>query len=116
MRAQSLNTSSRGNRSRWSAWGLFLWLIMTLASAGFSTLRAAPAYRPDRILIKPRTVEDPEERKALGKFHAGHGVRVRREFHRLNGIQELQLPPGTDVPGMIRRYELSGLVEFAEPD
>jgi len=77
---------------------------------------AAPPFRPDRILIKPRAVDAPQERRTLGQFHAANRVQVRREFRRLDGIQELQLPPGSDVPEMIHRYQQSGLVEFAEPD
>jgi subtilisin family serine protease len=76
----------------------------------------APAFRPDRILIKPRAAGNPEQKRTLGRFHTAQGVQVLREFRQLDGIQDLRLPPGHDVLDMVRRYQESGLVEFAEPD
>jgi PKD repeat protein len=82
-----------------------------------TALAAAPNdladFRPDRILIKPKPNGAPRD---LGRFHTRQGVRVIREFPRMEGIQVLQLPPGAQVPAMVDRYQRSGLVEFAEPD
>lgn len=70
---------------------------------------AAPAFRPDRILIKPKPERDPQN---LARFHAAQGVRVLRQFPRIESVQVLELPRGADVATMLRRYQQSGLVAF----
>ena len=95
---------------------LFVAASPAILPAGAAPHDDASPFRPDRILIKPRTTADPQAKRRLDQFHAGQGAQVLREFRRLDGIQEIRLPPGMDVPGMIRRYQESGLVEFAEPD
>ena len=72
-----------------------------------------PAFRADRILIKPNPGGEPQ---SLVRFHAAGNVRVLRQFPGLENIQVLQLPRGAEVPVMVRRYQQSGLVAFAEPD
>ncbi|HKX60771.1 MAG TPA: S8 family peptidase, partial [Verrucomicrobiae bacterium] len=122
MRARSHRVFSPFDGSKPPGWTAVFCLAVALGMLGRFDVgaadgpAAAPPFRPDRILIKPRAVDDPQERRTLGQFHAGNRVQVRREFRRLDGIQELQLPPGSDVPEMIHRYQQSGLVEFAEPD
>lgn len=77
--------------------------------------RAADAvdYRPDQILIQPKTgVSDT----ALAAFHTAHGTRMVRKFSALRGLQVVTVPPVTTVPGLVAEYQRSGLVEFAEPD
>ena len=85
----------------------------TAFAAPAAALKPAPVSRSDRILIKPRPDGDP---LMLARFHAAQRVRVLRQFPQIEGIQVLQLPRGAEVPGLIRRYQQSGLVEFAEPD
>jgi len=70
-------------------------------------------HRQDRILVRPRVAKDLD---TLSRFHAAKGSRVGREFKELDGLQVVHLPPGRKVADMIREYEDSGLVEFAEPD
>ena len=94
-----------------------VWVLL-LAGMGMRVFFAAaaepgPEFHPTRLLLKPRHGVD---RGNVARFHAQQGARVLREFPRIEGIQVLQLPAGTDVPAMARRYEGSGLVEFAEPD
>jgi hypothetical protein len=70
-------------------------------------------YRPDRILIKPRTAADLE---ALSEVHAQVGARVLRQFEWLDDIQVVELPEPETVLEWIKHYEESGLVDFSEPD
>ena len=73
----------------------------------------APAYRTDQILILPKLGIN---RAALVAFHAAHGDAVRRTFARVGGFQVITVPAGETVPGLIARYQQSGLVKIAEPD
>jgi subtilisin family serine protease len=73
----------------------------------------APVYRADRILIQPKAAFSPT---ALANFHAALKVEVLRTFERISHLQILRVPDGETVPGLITRYQQSGLVEFAEPD
>ena len=73
----------------------------------------APQYRPDQILIQPRS---NVSRAELAAFHAAHGTRVLRSFHAAGGSQLIAVPAGATVPGLVAEYRHSGLVSFAEPD
>lgn len=63
--------------------------------------------------MRPRVGKDSD---ALARFHGAKGSRVGREFKELDNLQVVHLPPGRKVADMIREYEDSGLVEYAEPD
>jgi subtilisin family serine protease len=121
MRALSSNVFLASANCRWRGW-MAAFFASSLALASQPVLAAeapdntTPAFRSDRILIKPRTAGDLEQKRTLQRFHTAQGVQVFREFHHLDGIQDLQLPPGRDVSTVIRQYQESGLVEFAEPD
>jgi Subtilase family len=73
----------------------------------------APPYGSDRILIKPKRGTGPA---ALANFHTARGAKVLRTFERMGGLQVISVPAGETVPGLVAKYEQSGLVEFAEPD
>jgi subtilisin family serine protease len=101
-----------------AGWVLFsLWLapVEGLAQTPAASFIAnpGPAYREDRILIKPKLGNPPG---ALASFHLSQKGRVLRTFEGIGGLQVVSLPEGETVPGFIARYEQGGLVEFAEPD
>ncbi|MBI3852218.1 MAG: S8 family serine peptidase [Verrucomicrobia bacterium] len=52
----------------------------------------------------------------LASFHALQKGEATRTFAGIGNIQVVRLPKGETVPNFIRKYEQSGLVEYAEPD
>ncbi len=72
-----------------------------------------PKHRQDRILILPRAGADLTE---LAQLHRRNQARAARQFEAMRHLQVVHLPPGRNAAEMIREYEASGLVEFAEPD
>ena len=71
---------------------------------------AAGGALDGRIMVKPkRGIE-------LGPLHRALGVRVLHTFDAIGKLQTCQAPPGHAVEALIRRYQQSGLVEYAEPD
>jgi subtilisin family serine protease len=74
---------------------------------------SVPAHRVDRILIQPKARVSPV---ALSSLHSALKVEVLRTFESIGHLQVLRVPDGETVPGIIARYQRSGLVEFAEPD
>ena len=87
---------------------IVVWL--TTSASGQS---AQPAYREDRILIKPKVGINWT---ALDNFHLARKGEVLRTFDGIGHLQVLRVPKGETVPGFIAQYQKSGLVEFAEPD
>ena len=87
---------------------MVVWL--TTSVSGQST---QPAYREDRILIKPKAGIN---QSALDNFHLARKGEVLRTFDGIGHLQILRVPKGETVPGLIAQYQKSGLVEFAEPD
>ena len=96
---------------------LYLWLSQIEGVAqisNFSSSQAtAAAYRPDRILIQPKAGISPV---ALASFHAAQKGEVLQTFAEIGGLQVLRVPAEETVPGLIAKYQQSGLVNFAEPD
>lgn len=74
---------------------------------------SVPEYRSDRILVQPKRAVS---RADLARLHAAHGTQVLRTLSFESGLQLVSVPPGKTVAGLLKRYQLSGLVEFAEPD
>jgi subtilisin family serine protease len=72
-----------------------------------------PAYRADRILIKPKAGIN---QAALDNFHLARKAGVLRTFEGIGHLQVLSVPAGETAEGFIAKYLQSGLVEFAEPD
>ncbi len=70
-------------------------------------------YRTDQILIRSQAGVSGG---ALAAFHAARGARVARSFASVGGLQAVTVPAGETVPGLVAKYQQSGLVEFAEPD
>jgi subtilisin family serine protease len=94
-----------------------LWFLQVTGAAqtsNFSSSQTAePAYRADRILIQPKPgISLP----ALANFHAVQKCEVLQTFAEIGGLQVVRVPGGETVPGLIAKYQGSGLVEFAEPD
>ncbi len=87
---------------------MVVWL--TTSASGQST---QPAYREDRILIKPKAGIN---QTVLDNFHLARKGEVLRTFDGIGHLQVLRVPKGETVPGLIAQYQKSGLVEFAEPD
>jgi subtilisin family serine protease len=87
---------------------IVVWL--TTSASGQS---AQPAYREDRILIKPKVGINWT---ALDNFHLARKGEVLRTFDGIGHLQVLRVPKGETVPSLIAQYQKSGLVEFAEPD
>jgi subtilisin family serine protease len=94
-----------------------LWITQSVAFAVIPATSPAsvsvPDYRADRILVQPKAGFNPA---ALANFHASLKVEVLRTFEGIGHLQVLRVPGGETVPGLISRYQQSGLVEFAEPD
>jgi len=86
----------------------FFWLTTsTHAQAGVLE------YRSDRILVKPKA---GVTQTTLDNFHREEKCGVLRTFDRLGRLQVLSVPAGQTAASLIAKYQLSGLVEFAEPD
>lgn len=75
--------------------------------------RVAPAYRGDRILIKPKP---GTATNALPEFHEQRGTSVLKTFGGIGGWQVLQLTAGESIQTTVQKYEQSGMVDRVEPD
>lgn len=71
------------------------------------------AFRPDRILIKPRAAVSPVD---LDQLQRANGDFVRRRYSSIGNLQVMQLPAGRSVAQALQTYRNSKLVEYAEPD
>ena len=92
---------------------LMLLLVSSAVPPAGAAPVSAPQYRSDQILIQPK---NGISRSLLAAFHGAHGVRVGRAFAAAGGAQVITLPAGETVASLIAKYQLSGLVAFAEPD
>ncbi|HVR35719.1 MAG TPA: hypothetical protein VMS21_07690, partial [Methylomirabilota bacterium] len=72
-------------------------------------MQAQPAFRDDRILVKPKVAN-------IGALHAQIGTSVLRSYPHIGNIQVVELPQGVTVAEAIDDFENSGLVKYAEPD
>jgi subtilisin family serine protease len=94
-----------------------LWFLQVTSPAQTSnspsSQTSVPAYRADRILMQPKPgISLPK----LANFHAVQKCEVLQTFGGIGGLQVVRVPGGETVPGLIAKYQGSGLVEFAEPD
>ena len=87
---------------------LFVWF-----AAPVNAQSDQPAYREDRILIKPKA---GISRTVLDSFYLTQKCAVLRTFDGIGRLQVLTVPSGETGQGLITKYQKSGLVEFAEPD
>jgi subtilisin family serine protease len=76
-------------------------------------LLSTPACLKDKILVQPKP---GTSLAALGRFHDAQKGRVLQTFEGIGRLQIVSVPPGETVPGLIAKYQQSGLVDFAEPD
>ena len=120
--APSFPVEALANRWRVSSFAavrvlICLWLTQFIGFAQTSNASPAsvliPAFRPDRILIQPKAGLSPV---VLANFHSALKVEVLRTFEGIGHLQVLRVPDKQTAPGLITRYQQSGLVEFAESD
>ncbi|MHB8522061.1 MAG: S8 family serine peptidase [Limisphaerales bacterium] len=78
-----------------------------------SAMALTPAFRADRLLVKPGAGV-PLTR--LAALHATTGAQVLRQFPGIGNLQVLQAPAGANVADLVATYQQSGLVGYAEPD
>jgi len=94
--------------------GLILGGATTIAGGQTPSLIAVPAeFRTNQILIQ---LKKNVSSNTLASFHAARHSTVLKTFGRNNRLQLLRVPKNETVPGLIAKYQQSGLVEFAEPD
>jgi subtilisin family serine protease len=86
-------------------------VAQTLATS--SRQWSPPAFRADRILVQPKA---EIHLAALANFHSALKSEVLQTFEAIGHLQVLRLAEGETVPGLIAKYQQSGLVDFAEPD
>jgi subtilisin family serine protease len=82
-------------------------------NSGVSKSDGPPAFRADRILVKPKKGVAAEQVLSL---HGRLGAAARHTFKEIGGLQIVDLPRGVSVAQAKKHYEDSGLVEYAEPD
>jgi subtilisin family serine protease len=63
-----------------------------------------------RFLVKPKPGGD------LSALHESLGVRVVESFPAIGGLQIVLTPVGVEMDAMLRRYQESGLADYAERD
>lgn len=94
-------------------------LPLTCFFAPPSTAIADPApagFRTDRALVKPKPGVALDD---LAVLHAQMGAQVYRTYPDIGNLEVLILPAGLnqqDILALLAVYQLSGLVEYAEPD
>ena len=87
---------------------LCAWLLPMLGTPA----SAAPPYRPDRILVKPKPGVATATATAM---RPRIGARLHRRYPEF-GLEVLQLDKTVSVEEAIRELKMSGAVEYAEPD
>lgn len=90
-----------------------LWLTPMRATAAPAVGEKVATQAEDRFLVKPRT---GASRVELARFHSENRCEVLRRFPGFGDLKVLRAPPGHAVRDLVRRYQASGLVEYAEPD
>jgi subtilisin family serine protease len=91
-----------------------LFLALPINARGQMLFTPAGAeFRSDQILVRPKATMSET---ALARFHAAQRARVLRTFRGLGRLEVVTVPNGETVPGLISKYQMSGLFDFAEPD
>ena len=99
-------------------WIVILNLAVLLASEAQQFILAETAANPtslvapqgERLLIKPKPGA------VLSALHESCGVRVVKSFPAIGGLQIVEVSGGIASETIIRRYQESGLVNYAEQD
>ena len=92
---------------------LLLLLMMATRLSGQTNASPAPssiAGRPERILVRPLPGV------SLEALHKLHGARRLSRFPAIGGIEVLEVPPGANADALVKAYQQSGLVRYAEKD
>src|SRR5690606_32078440 len=98
----------------------FTFLLAAVASASGAmepspTLTAkelGQGFRDRRIVAKPRAAL----RESGAQTQTRDGVRIRRSFRHIRGLQVLDLETDESVPQAIARLRATGRYEYVEPD
>lgn len=85
---------------------VFLWAVLAVPLA----TAQPPAYRSDRILVKPKPGVD------LTALNGALGTKELRSFPAIGNLKIIGLPQHVPVSAILSRYQHSGLVQYAEPD
>lgn len=88
-------------------------LLTTSASARPASAKGPETYRPDRILIQPKSTS---AQPALEALHQANGSRCARRLSHLIQAEVLLVPDGKDPRDLVETYRRSGLVDQAEVD
>ena len=104
------------NAKVWSL--LFLWgFFFPFFGKGqpdYGTAAAHTArYRPDRVLVLPKSTASPAQRSAL---HEKLGARLLRRLNHSGDLEVVKLPAGLSVTDAVARYRSDPLVAAVEPD
>jgi subtilisin family serine protease len=91
---------------------LFSLMPIHVCAAPAAGDRVAPQAE-DRLLIKPRIGVNRAE---LARFQSVNRCEIVRHFPGLGDLQVLRVSRGQAIRDLVRRYQASGLVEYAEPD
>src|SRR6266496_6135996 len=95
---------------------LVLGLGVTPSDAGDHAIPASAVIGADagtKFLIMPKPGANPA---GLARFHAENHCKLVHEFPALRNVQVLLAPQQVPLADVLRRYQNSGLVEYAEPD
>jgi len=93
--------------------GLLVLATLSVVAQPPAAAVSAAAYRPDRILVMPKSqVETDKLRLLQSTLDSG----VLHRFAGIAGLQVVSVPDGETVPTLVEKFRTSGLVEFAEPD
>ncbi|MBE0546009.1 MAG: S8 family serine peptidase [Verrucomicrobia bacterium] len=108
------NKNARLNRLRAIVFTLLVLLGIGAqqSTSAQATTHSASLAAPhgERFLVKPKPGAD------LSALHESLGVQVVERFPAIGGLQIVLAPGGVEMDAMIRRYEASGLVNYAEHD
>jgi hypothetical protein len=109
-------TNRVAGRRLWHGFG-FGWLIALLllggASPGVDPAPQRPATEGARLIVKFNAQAAPAERKALHERLGGKLLKVLRGAER---TEVVVFPSKHDAAMLIKGYQQSGLVEYAEVD
>jgi len=112
---------ARSTRATWRSVApqlAFLWTILWLGQVplfaeNIIPTGLAPQYRLDQILVQPKHGISSD---TLARFHSQHGIEVLRTLLTQGGLQIISVPKAQTIAELVKTYQQSGLVEFAEPD
>jgi subtilisin family serine protease len=93
--------------------GLLVLATITATAQLANFISPKVAYRSDRMLVMPKPGVKTNE---LFVLQSTLNSRAFRSYPGLGGLQVVSVPDGETVPGLIGKFQQSGLIEYAEPD